>query len=211
MKRASPHGFSLLELMVTLTILAILIVLGIPSYEQWIVNSRIRTATESIQNGLRFARNEASQRATNVRFQLNSPTDGADWTVCLLPASATSAAAVSTCPDPLASSSSTLQSFTGKDGTTGVLIGATTAIADIAPGTYGGSGAGITGGVPAGITFNPLGRPSDYNGTSIVRIDANAPQANSRRLVTTISAGGMVNMCDPQITFGTTTGPQGCP
>jgi type IV fimbrial biogenesis protein FimT len=44
MKRASLHGFSLLELMVTLTILAILIVLGIPSYEQWIVDSRIRTA-----------------------------------------------------------------------------------------------------------------------------------------------------------------------
>jgi type IV fimbrial biogenesis protein FimT len=209
MKRASLHGFSLLELMVTLTILAILIVLGIPSYEQWIVDSRIRTATESIQNGLRLARNEASQRATNVRFQLTNA-NAADWTVCLLPTSATSAATVLACPDPLANSSSTLQSFSGKGGTNGVLIGATTAVADIAAGSYGGAGAGISGGVPAGITFTPLGRPFDYNGSSIVRIDVNAPQANSRRLVTTISAGGMVNMCDPQITFGA-NGPQGCP
>jgi type IV fimbrial biogenesis protein FimT len=208
MKRASLHGFSLLELMVTLTILAILLVLGIPSYEQWIVDSRIRTATESIQNGLRLARNEASQRATNVRFQLTSNGNGADWTVCLLPTSATSAATILGCPAVPANSSSTLQSFTGNDGTNGVLIGATTAVAEIAAGSYG--GAGISGGLPAGITFTPLGRPFAYNGSSIVRIDANDARPNSRRLVTTISAGGMVNMCDPQIPFSATS-PQGCP
>ncbi|MBB6188805.1 prepilin-type N-terminal cleavage/methylation domain-containing protein [Rhodanobacter sp. MP7CTX1] len=203
MRPVPPRGFSLIELMTTLTVLAILILIGIPSYEQWMLNTRIRTATESIQNGLRLARSEASQRATFVRFQSTSATD-ATWTVCQLPATAASAAAVTSC-----TGQTTIQQVLA-DNTNGVQIGATTVVADIAAGT-GIYGTPITGGVPAGITYTALGRPSDYGNTSIVRIDISAAQAGSRRLVTTISAGGMVNMCDPAIPFNATSSTQGCP
>ncbi|MBB6244772.1 prepilin-type N-terminal cleavage/methylation domain-containing protein [Rhodanobacter sp. MP1X3] len=211
MKPADQRGFSLIELMVTLTVFGILLVIGIPTYQQWTLNTRIRTATESIQNGLRLARNEASQRGTNVRFYLFANTAGAaEWTVCLLPTSAASAATVTTCPLPPAGSSSTLQSFVNTGDTTNLQVGAATAVADIT-GNYSSI---MTGGVPGGITFNALGRPTDYGNTSIIRIDVTAAQAsaqaNSRSLVTTISAGGMVNMCDPQITFSANS-PQGCP
>jgi type IV fimbrial biogenesis protein FimT len=211
MKPASPRGFTLLELMVTLTVFGILILIGIPSYQQWVLNTRIRTTTESIQNGLRLARNEASQRGSNVRFYLFASTAGAaEWTICLLPTSAASAATVTTCPLPPAGSSSTLQSFANTADTTNLQVGAATAVADIT-GNYSSI---MTGGVPGGITFNALGRPTDYGNTSIIRIDVTAAQAGaqaaSRTLVTTISAGGMVNMCDPQIIFSATS-PQGCP
>ncbi|WP_168170802.1 prepilin-type N-terminal cleavage/methylation domain-containing protein [Rhodanobacter sp. C01] len=198
----SPRrGFSLVELMTTLTVLAILILIAIPNFEQWMLNTRIRTATESIQNGLRLARNEASQRATFVRFELTSATD-AIWAVCQLPATAASAAAVTSC-----TGQTTIQQVRADD-TSGVQIGAGTAVADLAAGSY---ATAITGGLPAGITYTALGRPSDYGNTSILRIDVTAAQAGSRRLVTTISAGGMVNMCDPAITFNTTSSTQGCP
>lgn len=203
MRSMSPRrGFSLVELMTTLTVLAILILIGIPSYEQWMLNTRIRTATESIQNGLRLARSEASQRATFVRFQLTSATD-ATWVVCQLPATAASAAAVANC-----TGQPTIQQVPA-DNTNGVQIGATTAVADLATGSY---ATAITGGVPAGgITYTALGRPSDYGKTSILRIDVGSVQTGSRRLVTTISAGGMVNMCDPAISFNATSSTQGCP
>jgi type IV fimbrial biogenesis protein FimT len=196
-KSSSPRGFTLIELMTSLLVLSILFLLGLPTYRQWIINSRIRTASESIQNGLRLARGEAAQRSTYVRFQLTS-TSGADWTVCLASATATG------CP---AGSSSTLQSFVGANGTAGVLVGASTQVTDLAAGAA--KSHVVSGGMPAGITFTALGRPSDYGNTSVVRIDVTDATPNSRRLVTTISAGGLVDMCDPQITFSANS-PQGC-
>lgn len=202
MKPSSTRGFSLIELMATVSILAILLLLGIPSYQQWTLNTRIRSATESIQNGLRFARNEAVQRATFVRFQLTSPTDGT-WVVCQLNVAAASAATVTGC-----TSETTILQKVSADDTNGVQIGATSKVTNLDPGSY---ATPITGGVPSGITYTALGRPLDYGGTSILRIDVSAAKADSRRLVTTISAGGMVNMCDPAIAFNATSSTQGCP
>lgn len=194
MSPATRRGFSLIELMVTIAVFAVLVMLGVPSYEQWILNSRIRNASESIQNGLRLARNEATQRNANVRFELTSAAGTADWTVCTQPTAATSCSSAGAVP---------IQSFVASGGAGTVLIGVSTAIAQST--TY---GTGLTGGLPDGITFNPLGRPTAYGTTSLLRIDAYATQAGSRRLVTTISPGGQVRMCDPQLPLSTS--PQGC-
>ena len=70
MKRAG--GFTLVELMITVAILALLLIAGIPSFREWLRNTHIRTAAESIQNGLRYARGEASSRGANVRFEFTS-------------------------------------------------------------------------------------------------------------------------------------------
>src|SRR5579859_4895902 len=115
---------SLIELMVAVVILAILVVLGIPTFQQWTLNTRIRSVTESIQNGLRLARNEASQQGRFVRFQLTSATS---WQVCLLPASAASAQAATDC----SSATSTLQSWNSPSMNT-VQVGASTATKDVA-------------------------------------------------------------------------------
>jgi type IV fimbrial biogenesis protein FimT len=198
-KQRPALGFTLIELMISVSILGILLLLGLPTYRQWIINTRIRSATESIQNGLRVARNEAVQRATAVRFQLTSASSGADWTVCVLQPAATAC--------PAAATSSTLQSFAGADGTQGVQVGASTAIGKL---PVSAAPAAISGGVPGGITFNSLGRPSAFGTSSVLRIDVTDPAPASRRLVTTISAGGLVDMCDPKISFSANS-PQGCP
>lgn len=207
MNTAGQHGVSLIEMMVAVAILAILVMLGIPSYQQWTLNTRIRTVTESIQNGLRLARNEASQQARYVRFQLNSATS---WQVCQLPASAASAKAATDC----SSATGIIQSWNSPSASN-VQVGASTAVKDVASSSSSGSTYKtiVSGGVPAGITFDALGRPTAYGSGSILRIDATAAnaslQSNSRRLVTTISAGGMVNMCDPAFTLSKNV--MGCP
>lgn len=73
-----PAGFSLIELMIGIAIMAILLGLALPSFQSWVKNTQIRNAAESITNGLQRARAEAVSRNTTVTFVL-----GADstWTV----------------------------------------------------------------------------------------------------------------------------------
>ena len=60
--RAKPPGFTLIELMVALAILALLLLLGVPSFTTFMRNSEIRSTAESIINGLRAASTEAANR-----------------------------------------------------------------------------------------------------------------------------------------------------
>ena len=77
---ARPRGFTLIELMVALAIVALLLLLGMPSFTTFVRNSEIRSTSESIINGLRAATTEAANRNKKVTFELASAT-GADWTL----------------------------------------------------------------------------------------------------------------------------------
>src|SRR5579859_2757156 len=153
---------SLIELMVAVVILAILVVLGIPTFQQWTLNTRIRSVTESIQNGLRLARNEASQQGRYVRFQLTS---ASNWQVCLLPASAASAEAATDC----SSAVSTIQTWNSPS-MSNVQVGASKAASDVVSSSSSSSTykSIVSNGVPAGVTYNALGRPTAYGSSSIL-------------------------------------------
>lgn len=73
-------GFSLVELMIAIAILAILTGLAMPSFKTWLQNAQIRNAAESVQNGLQRARAEAVGRNTDVEFVLGA---GTSWVVKL--------------------------------------------------------------------------------------------------------------------------------
>ena len=75
---ASHSGFSLVELMVVVGILAIIAGLAAPSFSAMVLNSRVRAGAEGVLTGLQFARAEAIRRNTNVSFVLGS---GTGWTV----------------------------------------------------------------------------------------------------------------------------------
>lgn len=85
------QGVTLLELMIAIAILSILIAVGLPSYSTWIRNTQVRTASESIQNGLQLARTEAVRRNTSVELVLTddaptsatvtASTTGRNWVV----------------------------------------------------------------------------------------------------------------------------------
>lgn len=191
MKRRRQRGMSLIELLVVVSVLAILAALGVPSYQQWVRNSRIRTASESLQNGLRIARSEAAQRGSNVRFELTSATN-ASWEVCALNGAANCEATGAT----------TITSYTASEGAIGIELGVAT--------TQGNLTSPLSLGIPAnsGVTFGSLGRPTSYGTNDLARIDVSSGVANDRSLVTTISSGGMVRMCDPKLS--TDISPQGC-
>lgn len=78
--KSGPSGFSLIELLIGIAIMAILAGLAMPSFQAWLQNTQIRNAAESIQNGLQRARAEAVGRNTNVEFVLGA---GSSWVVQL--------------------------------------------------------------------------------------------------------------------------------
>ena len=77
----SSLGFSLVELMIGITIMAILLSVAAPSFRTMIQNTQVRNAAESIANGLQRARAEAVARNTNVIFVLGVNTA---WTISVV-------------------------------------------------------------------------------------------------------------------------------
>jgi type IV fimbrial biogenesis protein FimT len=77
--RRRPQGLTLIELMITIAVLAVGLALAAPSFTQQIGNYRLRTASESIINGLNYARAEAVRRNSPVSFTLEA--SGSGWVV----------------------------------------------------------------------------------------------------------------------------------
>ena len=67
-----PMGFTLIELMITLAVLAIVVSIALPNLRVMIANTQIRSVAESVRNGLQLARAEAVKRNESVIFTLNA-------------------------------------------------------------------------------------------------------------------------------------------
>lgn len=59
-RRAS--GFTMIELLAALSVATILVAVGVPSYQRFIANQRIKTAASALNYTLLFARSEAIKR-----------------------------------------------------------------------------------------------------------------------------------------------------
>jgi type IV fimbrial biogenesis protein FimT len=70
-------GFTLIELMITLVVLAILLYVALPNFAVWMQNTQIRTAGEAILNGMQLARAEAIRRNVNVELRMDA---SSGWT-----------------------------------------------------------------------------------------------------------------------------------
>lgn len=68
-------GFSLVELMVGVSILALLLALALPSFSEWVRNNQVRMMAESLREGLQLARSEAIKRNVRIRLQLVTSLD----------------------------------------------------------------------------------------------------------------------------------------
>lgn len=175
-------GFTLIEMMIVVAIIAIIFSIAMPSYRVWIENTKIRTAAESIQNGMQKARTEALQRNAQVRFTLLT---GAKWRVgCVTAVADNDGDGKADCPAMIDQRTSTNSTTL----TTTILPGGATVL------TFNGLGNRVT----ASIT-------PEINSIAIDNTSINA--ADSRNLNVTIGVGGNVKMCDPNLT---NTDPRGC-
>lgn len=76
--RRCQRGFSMIETMVVIVIVAILASIAAPSFRTLIANYQVRTGAEAILAGLQLARTEAIRRNVRVKFTLGS---GSGWSV----------------------------------------------------------------------------------------------------------------------------------
>src|SRR5260370_5049623 len=74
-------GFTLIELVVTLTVLAILATVELPSYQNVVLTQRVRGASYDLMTSLVFARSEAIKRNASVSMTQAAGGWAQDWTV----------------------------------------------------------------------------------------------------------------------------------
>ncbi len=82
-KQAIELGFTLIELMVTLLVFAIILTIAIPSFHTIILNNRLNTSSDSVVSALNYARSTALYTNNTVLFcpfnSANSTTCGTNW------------------------------------------------------------------------------------------------------------------------------------
>ena len=76
------RGFTLIELMIVLSISTILLLIGIPSFQDMMENNRLSSSTNEIHGNLTFARNQAINQISYVVVCPLDKSDGScttDW------------------------------------------------------------------------------------------------------------------------------------
>jgi type IV fimbrial biogenesis protein FimT len=176
-------GFTLIELMVAIVIIGLGLTLGVSSYRQWVQNTQIRNAAESIQNGLQRARAEAVGLNSNVQFSLLG-TSANGWSAGWQVASSVGAV-VSATP---------LDSSAGREGSKNVTAKGFTNTTNTTPDA-------------TTITINSLATVvanADASATlRVIKLDSTVlDPADSRDLWITIGTSGVgsnIRMCDPNL------------
>lgn len=77
----AQRGFTLIELMTAIIVLAILAAVAFPSFRSLIVGQRVKTASFDIMSSLTLARSEAIKRNTNVALMPSNASWLNGWTI----------------------------------------------------------------------------------------------------------------------------------
>jgi type IV fimbrial biogenesis protein FimT len=194
-------GFTLLEVMVTLTIFAILVTLTVPTMSTWIANAKVRSVADALQNGIRLAQAESLRRSRQVVFSLTTNSkpqngftasaNGNYWAIAYVPAMT--------------------------DGTDNATF--------IEAGVLSTAGANVQILGQAEICFNSVGRLVANNATGVAGGNCSAPvgaagvpptwsydiklSTADHPLRVQVGLGGQVHLCDPSQTLSPTN-PYGC-
>ncbi len=192
-------GFTLIELMIAVAVMAIALALGLPNVAVWIQNTQLKTAAEGVVSGLQLARAEALRRNTNVRFALVNSLDNA----CAL---------VGTGPNWVVNVDDPADA-TDPAGACGTAASDTVApfIVQKKSGAEGSPNATVAANASAAV-FSGLGRLNPLF-VNIAQINIRNPTGGAcqppfgtagggpmRCLSILVSPGGQVRMCDPAVT-----------
>jgi type IV fimbrial biogenesis protein FimT len=173
----TSKGFSLIELIIALAIMAVLLVLAVPSFKAYLANTRLRTVAEGFVSSMQSAKAAAAARNQPVELILTNSTAPADL-----------ATAVGTSPAAgwMVRTADQTVYIDGKNPSEGASGGvASTSIAGTVP----------------GVTFTALGGTTLAATATFAVTDAVggacAPAGPMRCLNISVTSTGRVKMCDP--------------
>ena len=195
-------GFTLIEMVVTMGVFALLVALTVPTLRTWIADSKVRAVADGLQNGLRLAQGESLSRSRQIVFSLtNSATpqngftaaaNGIYWSINTVPSMTDGS-------ETAANSfvqSGVLTSTTANVAITGAASICFNSMGRLVLNTTAGV-TGITGGSTCGLPNAP---PQRYN---ITMTGADRP------LQVQVALGGQVHLCDQNVVFSSAN-PTGC-
>lgn len=81
MTKWPPKGFTLIELMVTIAILAIILGIGVPSFQTLIERNRVSTASNKLFSALTTARSEAIKLGQSVTITRTGDSWSGGWSI----------------------------------------------------------------------------------------------------------------------------------
>jgi type IV fimbrial biogenesis protein FimT len=172
MQQRPQRGFTLVEVLISITVLGILIMMAMPSFGEWLQNQQLRAGAEASLNGLQVARAEAIRRNNQVQIVFGP---GTGWTV----QEVTSAS-----PFTLGAA---IQTRAQEEGSPNAVLTATPAGATTV--TFTPLGAATTNGdTTARVTRLDISNPMG---------GACQPAGPMRCLALLVQGGGTVKMCDP--------------
>jgi type IV fimbrial biogenesis protein FimT len=77
LRRERIRGFTLIELMMTMAVLGIIVTLAVPSFNNFVLKTRVNGAATEIQMSLLIARSEAVKRNATISV---TPVSSTNWT-----------------------------------------------------------------------------------------------------------------------------------
>jgi type IV fimbrial biogenesis protein FimT len=211
-RRAS--GFTMIEMVVTMSIFAILVALGVPSMTTWIRNNKVRTVADSLQTGLRLAQAESLRRSRQVVFAMTNSTTpnailplpavagGTSWAIWTVPSMTNAADEQRTF----------IQSGVLSNASANVQVTSTNIVTnDVSTVCFNSMGR-LVNNASANVTAITGGdtcvQPS-VGTPPVLKFKITTPGAD-RPLQINLGLGGQVHMCDPAVVISDAH-PEGCP
>lgn len=167
MNKPTSHGFTLVELIVTLAIVAIVATIAVPSFQEMLTKNRVKGAAEAIYSDMQLARQESIKRNSVISVTFGSNSGG--WCYGLDDASGS-------CDCTAATSASNCTIGSG-----------TTAFSKVVQGATNFNGVALTS---SNITFDNVRGTATTTGTNTVSV-------GSYQASVVVGALGSVRICTP--------------
>ena len=192
----APRGFTIIELMVAVTIFAILVALALPSFSGMIQNSKLGSAAKSYSLGIQTARTAA--------IRLNLPVD-------FVLTNSAAVSGVESSAVPAANGKNWVVRYTDPVGPTVRAIEVKSA--QEGSGAAGASSVQVAGAATAPAVFNGVLTFNGLGGTSngeVVSLYISNPLGGAcaasggpmRCQLIQVRPGGQINLCDPNVAAG---------
>ena len=186
MRTSYARGFTIIEMVASIAVLALLLFVAVPSFSTFLRNQQIRVAGDAILNGLQVARAEAMRRNVSVQVAVNVPATG--WTVSE------------------SASGAPIQSRTHEEGSPNAIVATTPGGATTITFTPLG---GVTSNADGSLPVNQFDIRFNNPGGVVCQTTINA--AGQRCLRILVSGGGSTRMCDPAVPVTAPPSPRACP